>query len=711
MPTQQVDPFPGNERAIKKLRQHLRTGEAIAFVGAGASAELYPVWNQLIAKLAEAAADRGLATEETRDFWIKIGARRPQQIAHSIKRVLTEGVYHDVLQKIFSPKKTDPRQFTPIHDVLLRIPFRGYVYLNYDECLLAARNALYPELALEAHCTWRDATCLREWLSGGIFSSQRRPILFAHGIHQRPKTIVLGSDEYRKAYLSVPYREVFKSLWNQRLVFIGFGFSDGWLDYIADDVITHANARAGAPRHIALAGQPEDYGYAPEMRHIFHEQYNTEPIFYYYRKIERDGGIYEDHAELMALLEPLATCESTSATPPRKPKRRTTLLWPERSEPKGEKLVRPLHSAENRFLQILISRFSLARQKRGSVLHVQFDYKTPAIWSREAKYYIEENLPGFDKKSNEIQCKLDAFLLEQEGEKVEFSDPDFVFRYVSGGTLPIIDLGGTEYVCLFYRDIKPIGWNIANGGSDSLDELRNPELVIDRELREELIIVDPEKKEYYAFRGGSKFLDRPEFVLARAFWDKRFRELKLPRFEELDEEEAQVETIGGPDSLSLQYGNEAPENITGVYLNINARDFGIEVDRVARIKLGKSALLCDGEINDVDVVDRPIGLFALDDFLRRVQSRFGDKENERFQPSLFFYNGIRYDGAELGKIIKDEFIPCLQRKRRRNAKEVEIFCDVRRAKDKNELDLCPVTLRIAERFRRDSSRQEVDHET
>jgi len=37
-----------------------------------------------------------------------------------------------------------------------------------------------------------------------------------------------------------------------------------------------------------------------------------------------------------------------------------------------------------------------------------------------------------------------------------------------------------EYYCLFYRDIFPVGWNIANGGSDNNEELLNPLLTIER---------------------------------------------------------------------------------------------------------------------------------------------------------------------------------------------------------------------------------------
>lgn len=62
------------------------------------------------------------------------------------------------------------------------------------------------------------------------------------------------------------------------------------------------------------------------------------------------------------------------------------------------------------------------------------------------------------------------------------NDENFPFRYASGGTLPILRMEGQGYYCFFYRDIFPIGWNIANGGCCTREELLNPQMTIEREL-------------------------------------------------------------------------------------------------------------------------------------------------------------------------------------------------------------------------------------
>ena len=45
-----------NAPGLTALREYLSSGEAVAFLGAGASRPLYPLWDGLIAELVEAAA-------------------------------------------------------------------------------------------------------------------------------------------------------------------------------------------------------------------------------------------------------------------------------------------------------------------------------------------------------------------------------------------------------------------------------------------------------------------------------------------------------------------------------------------------------------------------------------------------------------------------------------------------------------------------------
>jgi hypothetical protein len=276
-----MNTVPGNPRVLNKLREVLKSNNAIAFVGAGASAGLYPLWSGLISMLADEAVARGFANEADRDLWLR-KTTKPQQAVRGIKQKLGDPTFGHVLREIFRPKiGPDGNYFTPIHAAVVQLPFRGLVTTNYDAGLVEARLKLRGDIRNTGWATWKDSDSVQRWLTGEVFEEELMPILFAHGSYQRSETIVLGTGDYRDAYKPGPYRRLFEKLWAQeRLIFVGFGFSDTWLEFLAEDVITQTSAQAaGEPRHIAIIGLPGDVKYTPEHRRIFHDQYNADVYF------------------------------------------------------------------------------------------------------------------------------------------------------------------------------------------------------------------------------------------------------------------------------------------------------------------------------------------------------------------------------------------------------------------------------------------------
>jgi tetratricopeptide (TPR) repeat protein len=296
--------LPGNRAAYDKLVALIKNGEAIAFTGAGTSVPLYPLWPALIRRLAEHAMKLGRAAAEDRDFWLKWANQRPQQVVRGIREKLTDQYYLPFLVETFGTKPgPNGRMFTPVHGLIVETPFRGYVTTNYDPGLIEARHALLPHVVATGYATWKDDQAVSQWLTGDIFKTVQCPILHGHGIYQRPDTVVLGVGEYRETYRIGPYRRLFDRLWSQdHLIFVGFGFSDPWLDFLADEVLTQSAAAQSDPRHVAVLGLPEDERYTPEMRRMFVDQYDAEPLYYPVRKLEEGG---EDHSALAVLLEAL----------------------------------------------------------------------------------------------------------------------------------------------------------------------------------------------------------------------------------------------------------------------------------------------------------------------------------------------------------------------------------------------------------------------
>lgn len=312
--------------------------------------------------------------------------------------------------------------------------------------------------------------------------------------------------------------------------------------------------------------------------------------------------------------------------------------------------VRELHLFERDFLQVLLYDFSLLRSKGGVQLEVRFDHRTPSIATREARRFVRISNPHFKQRAAELEEILQQ-VYAGERDVLNYQDDDFGFRYASGGTLPILKLGSNEYYCLFLRGIHPIGWNLANGGCNSIEELRDPTKTILRELQEELIVVD--SKNWYVF--GSQLedgLDRPEFAVSRDYWNRRFDTLGLRRFEQLRQQSLQIPAPEGPDTLRVKYLNDLPLTHDSLFVSVTSEDYGIEVDRALVLPVEDEGLvLCDGEVNANVSVNRPVGLFRTQGF---------DPSSAQLTPDFFFYDAQRYDGQDLNRVVADLLIRAME---------------------------------------------------
>jgi tetratricopeptide (TPR) repeat protein len=306
--------IPGNEHAFHRVCELVTSRDATAFVGAGASAGLYPPWGELIRQLADHAASRG-APDADREFWINNSYRSPDAVVDGIKHAVDPGTFAELIRNIFRAKAgADGNYFTRMHGALIRLPFNGYITTNFDPGLVEARLQLRPDSRATGFGTWQDPDVVDSWQSGRIFREQPCPLLFAHGIYERSETIVLGAAEYKKAYQTGPFRRLFESIWRQRqLVFVGFSFSDSWIRTVANECLS-GGAPLAAPRHFALIGLRTADGYSPEMRRIVRVQYGAEPIFYPITPLPSGD---DDHSLLQSILDELI--QHAAPTPPQPP--------------------------------------------------------------------------------------------------------------------------------------------------------------------------------------------------------------------------------------------------------------------------------------------------------------------------------------------------------------------------------------------------------
>jgi hypothetical protein len=348
--------------------------------------------------------------------------------------------------------------------------------------------------------------------------------------------------------------------------------------------------------------------------------------------------------------------------------------------------VRPLRLAENHFLEVLLSRFDLHREGKGAHLEVSFDSETPACWNRAGRQTLHDHLVKDREKMDRYQRKLDDVLVEACCEEFVFDDPDFVFRWASAGALPVVRLGSEEYYCLFYREIYPIGWNIANGACDSSEELQDPLRTLERELCEELIILDPASMDWYVLdRGDPNSAGRPEYAAVRLAIEEMKRNGTWDQGTTVGQLGTALKWFKGPDMVTINAHGQR-HDVGGCYLNINAEDFGIELDRVVKINVGKDAVIFDGEFAGGKLLNRVVGLFRTDSIHRALAG-------DRFIPDKCFVSGLEKDGSGFERHISGRFIQDI--KLTRMPDEVRAYIE-----EPLKFNLCPVTRRLLQRFSR-----------
>lgn len=381
------------------------------------------------------------------------------------------------------------------------------------------------------------------------------------------------------------------------------------------------------------------------------------------------------------------------------------LWYRERAEFAHETLGRRVFAASElprrEFLQALVPAFTLKRSKGGVRLAVEIHRRTHWIWSNDGKSDMRRFYPADKSKLERLQLGLEGYLIDgnqQSPWKVHVTKTPF--RFASGGTLPILAIGGVDYYCLFYREIDPIGWNIANGGCASIEEIERPGLAMQRELSEELVIVDPNKRCMYVLGGNPGGADaavtqRLLKAVGKKLAVKTYKEQKL-----------RLKTAPGPDEVAVSLWGTTTST-RGFFLNINAADRGIEVDQILRIEgLEPTAILLDGETEDpsreagpvVGFVNAPVGLFRT--------AGFPDPTgNHEFVPDIVYWGGERYGvfpNETLG-VDSDpkERLEVLHRfaKERLEAKAKADWDDYRATLDEGgACDLCPVTRSIIRRL-------------
>src|SRR5579871_4317671 len=291
-----------NAPGLAALRGYLESGEAVAFLGAGASAPQYPLWAGLIGELVDATA--GQLSEGEAATCRALAGRAPEEVVEIVRRFLGGPLYHAVLREVLRVR-TDPvtgRSWTPVQELVCRCAFRGVVTTNYDPGIVDARMRVRPGASATGFTTWQDELGLDEWRTGRVFGGAELPVLYAHGVHTQPDSVVLAASDYRRAYAGKLARVLERLADEGHLCWIGFSFADQRLAAILREVPLLSGTRhepGAAPAHVAVmawdpAAEANDPRVLAQQAEI---AYGAQVILY--------PAPGRDHSKLETLLEEL----------------------------------------------------------------------------------------------------------------------------------------------------------------------------------------------------------------------------------------------------------------------------------------------------------------------------------------------------------------------------------------------------------------------
>jgi hypothetical protein len=218
------------------------------------------MWRGLIADLVQAAGARLDPAEA--ETCKALAGESPEEAVEIIRQRLGVPSYREVLRETLRAR-VDPesgRSWTPVQELICRCAFKAVVTTNYDPGILDARSRVRPRALATGFTTWEDELGLDQWRTGDVFGDWELPVLFAHGQHNRPDSVVLATTEYRRAYAGKLPR-VLARLMDGHLVWLGFSFADQRIAAILREIADHTGTRidpGGAPRHVAVMSWDPD---------------------------------------------------------------------------------------------------------------------------------------------------------------------------------------------------------------------------------------------------------------------------------------------------------------------------------------------------------------------------------------------------------------------------------------------------------------------
>lgn len=188
----------------------------IFFAGAGISVSAgIPLWKPATASAIELAKARGLSFGAAAYASEKFEKLLYYDVFDVLEKELTEPAFIKIVTEVFCNEHPP----SEIHKLLVRIPCRGIITTNFDECLSAARAIEHGTIPISEI---RTAT-----------ASDRFFIVKPHGSVLSPKSMVLSTRGWQTVEANGDFKELLaQAVSEYQVVFLGYGFGDPDFDHI-----------------------------------------------------------------------------------------------------------------------------------------------------------------------------------------------------------------------------------------------------------------------------------------------------------------------------------------------------------------------------------------------------------------------------------------------------------------------------------------------
>lgn len=278
-------------------------------------------------------------------------------------------------------------------------------------------------------------------------------------------------------------------------------------------------------------------------------------------------------------------------------------------------------------IRIIRGGLEISAEASGPVVTVRFKADDFAIYNNDGKKWLRTHPRQGEDYDARVSLEEDfaAALREAQRRHDGWSTTvasGFPLRWASGGCLPIVEIEGDKWVALLFRDLAPIGWNVANGASESVREQMEVTSVLRREFREELIVLTEDPTQ------GSGH--PPKAVHARTLvWageKQRCHQTPGLALRRRDDDMTFVDDVVvcseqavevAPRSTPWRIRIIAPEGkstwLYNTFPSIDVREHGVEAIQVVTFSLESRNVLLDGEVLEKTdaLVRRPVALLRL----------------------------------------------------------------------------------------------------